>query len=261
MHSDFVCVGAGCNKPEHDGINFRWTGTNYLLLYFSSPARVGKKRTEPNAVLLYTPGELRDYGSCGNFVNSYCTFEMPQELFARFGLRSNTVFYPENWSLINKLLRKISDEKNNLRPMGDLMLQGLMLQLLSELSRGQSQPGGIRAGKEQQQRRRFEEIREEYLSDLVNPPDINDMINSEFFSTSQFYRLYKRFFGISPNEDLLRSRMEYAKELMIKTELSTAEIAALSGFKTPLNLYRCFGKRSDCTVKEWKRSAKKEIEE
>lgn len=259
MYDGFKCTGAGYNEAEHDGIDFRWTDDKrYLLLYFSSPVRVGKKITEPNAVLLYAPGEMRDYGSCGNFVNSYCTFEAESELVDRFALKTDAVFYPENWSIINKLLRKVTDEKNNARPLQDYMVAGLLLQLLSELSRGQTVTTGARADKEQQRRRRFEEIREEYLSDLANTPDINDIIANEFFSTSQFYRLYKKFFGVSPNEDLLRARMEYAKDLMIKTELSTAEIATLAGFKNSLNLYRCFGKRSDYTVKQWKNKAKKE---
>ncbi|MCH5187915.1 MAG: helix-turn-helix transcriptional regulator [Oscillospiraceae bacterium] len=259
MYDGLNCIGAGYNKAEYDGINFRWVDDKrYLLLYFSSPVRVGKNITEPNAVLLYAPGEMRDYGSCGNFVNSYCTFEVDKALINKFMLKTNTLFYPENWSAINKLLRKVTDENNNTRPVRDYMITGLLLQLLSELSRGQTVHVGARADKEQQRRRRFEEIREEYLSDLANPPDINDIIASEFFSTSQFYRLYKKFFGVSPNEDLLRARMEYAKDLMIKTELSTSEIATMAGFKNSLNLYRCFGKRSEYTVKQWKNRAKKE---
>lgn len=258
--SEFSCLGAGYNKAEYDGINFRWVSDNYLYLFFSSPARVGTRITEPNAVLIYAPSEQRDYGSCGGFVNSYCTFEMPRELFDEFGIRTNTVFRPENWSAINKLLKKINDEKTNSRPMGEYALLGLTLQLLAETKRGQRASVGIMADREQQRRRRFEEIREELLSDLVNPPDINSLIAGEFFSTSQFYRLYKKFFNISPNEDLLRARLDYAKDLMMKTELSTAEIASMSGFKNPLNLYRCFGRRSDCTVKQWKQYAKGKTE-
>ena len=212
--------------------------------------------TAPNAMLVYGPNETRDYGSCGGFVNSYCTFSLPAESFDGFGLKTGTVFYPDNFSTINKLLKKITEERAFSRPLSESMIYALILQLLAETARGQISAEEPRAGKEQQRKRRFEEIREEYLSDLVNPPEIKELISEEFFSPSQFYRLYKKYFSVTPNEDLLRARLDYAKDLMLKTELSTAEIAAMTGFKTPLNLYRCFGKRSDCTLKEWKRAAK-----
>lgn len=252
MFGEFSCSGAGYNKSERDNISFRWVGESYLLLYFSSPARVGDEIARPNAVLLYGPGQLRDYGSCGGFVNSYCTFFVSEEIFQSFEIKTGTVFYPENYDAINKLFRKITDEKNNSRAVGENMLLGLVLQLLAETSRGQQSAETAYGGKELRLRRRFEELREEYLSDLINPPDIEEIIGGEYFSRSQFYRLYKRFFGTTPKSDLLDARLDCAKDLLIKTRLTTAEIAAISGFGTPLNLYRSFKGRAGCTVGEWK---------
>lgn len=258
MFGEFSCSGAGYNKAEPDNISFRWVGQSYLVLYFSSPARVGTEIISPNAVLLYGPGELRDYGSCGGFVNSYCTFFISREIFQNFNIKTGAVFHPENYDAVNKLLRKITDEKNNSRISCENMLLGLIFQLLSEVSRGQQSAECGLGGKTLRLRKRFEELREEYLSDLINPPDIQEIINGEYFSRSQFYRLYNRFFGTTPKSDLLDARIDCAKDLLRKTELTTAEIAAISGFGTPLNLYRSFKARTGCTVGEWKASISNE---
>lgn len=252
MPDGFSCLGAGYNKSEYDGISFHWVGESYLLLHFLSAARVGSEITHPGGVMLYAPGELRDYGSCGGFVNSYCTFNISREIMDLCPIRTGEVFYPENTDTINRLLKKIADEQANSRPAGDCMLLGLMVQLLAQLSRAQLTALGPGSGKETKLRRRFEKLREEYLSDLANPPDIDELINREYFSRAQFYRLYKRFFGSSPKSDLLAARLSSAKDLLIKTRLSTAEVAALSGFGSPLALYRAFKAHSDCTVKEWR---------
>ncbi len=251
MFGDFSCLGAGYNKAEYDGISFRWTAENFLFLCFPVPVRVGNEITAPNAVLLYAPNQLRDYGSCGGFVNSYCTFTLSKEIFDNFRIKTNTVFYPNNCEAINKLLKKITNEKIGSRAEGENMLFGLIIQLLAETARGQLLPQEV-CGNAKRLRERFEEIREEYLSDLANPPCIDDLIGREYFSRSQFYRLYKRFFGTTPKSDLLNARLDYAKDLFLKTELSTAEIAALSGFKTPPSLYRSFRRRAGCTVTQWK---------
>lgn len=251
MFGDFSCSGAGCNKAERDGIDFRWISENFLFLYFPVPVRVGDETTAPNAALIYAPKQLRDYGSCGNFSNSYCTFTLSSEIFDDFRIKTNTIFYPDNYDRINKLLKKITDERNNSRPEAENMLFGLVMQLLAEAKRGQLPPDAVYGGKKGA-RARFEEIRDEYLSDLTNTPNIDDIIEKEYFSRSQFYRLYKQFFGTTPKNDLLNARLDCAKDLLIKTELSTAEIAELSGFKTQLGLYRAFRSRADCTVAQWR---------
>ncbi len=49
-------------------------------------------------------------------------------------------------------------------------------------------------------------------------------------SVSHFQRLSKQQYGIPCTKDILTSRMEYAKQLLLTTELSTIEIAEKCGY-------------------------------
>ena len=51
-------------------------------------------------------------------------------------------------------------------------------------------------------------------------------------SVSHFQRLYKTRYGISCTNDVFMSRMEYAKQLLLETELSANEISDMCGYQS-----------------------------
>lgn len=65
---------------------------------------------------------------------------------------------------------------------------------------------------------------------------------SQGLSEAHFRRLYKNRFGISCSKDIWTSRMEYAKQLLLTTELSVSEIADRCGYQTGEHFSRSFAK-------------------
>ena len=61
-----------------------------------------------------------------------------------------------------------------------------------------------------------------------NIPDIAERLN---LSVSHFQRLYKQRYGIPCTKDIWTSRMEYARNLLLTTDLSANEIADMCGYK------------------------------
>lgn len=72
-----------------------------------------------------------------------------------------------------------------------------------------------------------------------NIPQIAEYLN---VSASHFQRLYKKRFGISCMNDVFISRMQYAKNLLLKTDLSAKEIAFMCGYQSYENFSRSFVK-------------------
>ncbi len=76
-------------------------------------------------------------------------------------------------------------------------------------------------------------------------------------SVSHFQRLYKLRYGISCSNDIFMSRMEYAKQLLLETELSASEIAAMCGYQSYENFSKAFS-RYACQPPAKYRAAHKE---
>lgn len=76
----------------------------------------------------------------------------------------------------------------------------------------------------------LEELRRQIYDDPSadwNLPEIAQQLN---LSVSHFQRLYKQRYGIPCTKDILTSRMEYAKELLVTTDLPAVEIAEQCGY-------------------------------
>jgi len=71
---------------------------------------------------------------------------------------------------------------------------------------------------------------------------VDDLAKAAHMSTSHFARLFKEATTFSPYEYLLGVRLEKAKELLLKTELSVSEIAYKTGFNSDAN-FICYFKK------------------
>ena len=67
--------------------------------------------------------------------------------------------------------------------------------------------------------------KEEFLTYTVS-----DLCTELHYSRVQLNRLFKKYFKITPHEYLLTKKLNYAASLLLKTSMSTAEIASTIGF-------------------------------
>lgn len=72
-----------------------------------------------------------------------------------------------------------------------------------------------------------------------NIPDLAKELN---ISVSHFQRIYKKQFGVSCMNDVFISRMQYAKQLLLKSEYSAKEIAVMCGYQNYEYFSRSFNK-------------------
>ena len=80
-----------------------------------------------------------------------------------------------------------------------------------------------------------------------------DELSREFgYCKNYVIKLFKSEFDLTPHEYVTLRRLDVAKNLLISSNLSTAEIAEECGFVTYVNFYKAFVKREGCTPSEFK---------
>jgi AraC family transcriptional regulator of arabinose operon len=84
---------------------------------------------------------------------------------------------------------------------------------------------------------------------------VSDIVEYIGFTRSYFSTLFKRHMGISPQEYLMRYRIEESCRLLRTTELSVQEIAARVGYDEPLNFSRAFKRSRGISPTEYRKRA------
>lgn len=76
-------------------------------------------------------------------------------------------------------------------------------------------------------------------------------------SPSYFQFLYKEFFGVPFKADLIQMRVEYARDLILETELPVNRIAMMSGYSNEIHFYRQFKAKTGMTPREYQISMRR----
>lgn len=113
---------------------------------------------------------------------------------------------------------------------------------------------------------RSEAHRRQVLLRLLSPR--NRMLNEPFashdlatlaaaarYSKSHFLRLFRDVFGQTPHDLLIAARMELAKDLIARSDMAIAEVAASVGYESRYAFSRLFKKRVGSTASDFRNDA------
>ncbi|MGC2238339.1 MAG: AraC family transcriptional regulator [Pyrinomonadaceae bacterium] len=84
-------------------------------------------------------------------------------------------------------------------------------------------------------------------SDLSEDLPLKVLANAAGLSEYHFLRMFKQSTGYTPHQYVINQRIERAKELLQKTDLSITEIAYLLGFSTPAHFTHHFRRKTGVT--------------
>ncbi len=82
--------------------------------------------------------------------------------------------------------------------------------------------------------------------------DIENLAASANYSVSRFRELFKEHTGLSPKAYILNKRIDYARQLLIGTDLGIGEIASLVGFTDYPQFNKFFNHRTGMAPKEYR---------
>lgn len=253
--NDIGFVNVGYNVHELKGLHFKWTLSQHAFFYFQGPAILNGEAVDSGACILYPGGTPHNYSTLNGFINSYIGFYAPDDIFQELAIGTNSILYPDNCIEINNILLEISNEDAERRRGYDKAINSLILRLLVIISRGTEQEKEANYDS----LNKITSLRTIYLEDLVNVPDIDELIHDFGLSRTNFYRLYSHFFHASPKAELIWARLEHARELIRSDpDKKMYEVAAVCGFKDIPNFFRIFKRRYGYTPKDYAIAAKGE---
>ena len=95
-------------------------------------------------------------------------------------------------------------------------------------------------------------IRDHACEDIA----LQDVLQSVHLSRASLHRHFNAALGRSPKAEILRVRLERAKQLLAETELPLYEIASRTGFRNPEHFSYLFKSKSGQTPGQFRREAK-----
>jgi len=99
----------------------------------------------------------------------------------------------------------------------------------------------------------LKEIRREMYDNPVENLSVDKLCRRLAVSRTYFHRIYMAAFGVTFRQDAIKSRLSYACELLLETELSVNVIAEKCGYESESYFMRQFRQHMGCTPSEYRR--------
>ncbi|MGN0747699.1 MAG: helix-turn-helix transcriptional regulator [Aristaeellaceae bacterium] len=235
----------------------------WSLIYAVTPQRMnrGDRLVDVPAgtCALYPPGYPR-YLYCASgadfFVNTWVHFSVDNRpamdtMLVRCGIPQAELFrLPEDSPFLDTMQEMVY-EYSTVHANADEMISALMHVILIQIGRSIIPFDSHDDAADQRQRKLFEKLRKEIYSAPEKPWTGEKMAASVFLSVNQFIALYKRFFGVTPKQDLLDARIVKAKTLMGSPSTIIKEVANNCGFDNEYYFSRVFKQKTGMTPSEY----------
>ena len=101
--------------------------------------------------------------------------------------------------------------------------------------------------------RKLYELRMEIYKSPSKTWNLDVATNMVFLSRSYFQHTYKKFFGVSFIDDVIKARISYAKTLLVNENFSILEIAEACGYQSAEHFIRQFSKVVGLTPHQYRK--------
>jgi len=232
--------------------------SDYLLVLFHSNVEIclpqGDIYTECPSLIIYDKNTKQLYsGERTPMVADWFHFDTEQKGFLEeLGLAFNTVYYPNNIVELSEIVRSLQYNEMFNAPYGEEIAHHLISCFLFMLAQNICRPHKSYGNSSQLQELSY--LREEIYSNPQMNWNIEMLSQKMFLSRSHFQMLYSRAFGISPMNDVIHSRIRFAKYLLSTTpEITIERTASLCGYNSSIHLIRQFKKITGKTPLQYKK--------
>ena len=232
---------------------------DFDIIIFRSPVVImteGEyKRYESGSCIIYTPDAPQHYYSPlgDKSLHDWLHFlPLDKEKFLSYSLPLNVPFYPLDVRSLSDFIKKIDGEFFNRKSSSslymNLQLNSLILQIARESAQIHTDKTSYKAKLEYD----FARFRIKLQNSLSRPWTVTEMANELGLSKSRFTVLYTSFFGISPLNDLIAMRVDCAKQILIRSDCSEAEVAERCGYSDIFHFIRQFKQKTGLTPSKYR---------
>ena len=228
----------------------------YTLCRFSTPFLYWKDgklvRGEKGDFLLNKPGQVVYHGPCQDaeqgFVNDwmYISGEDFTTLLEAYPLPIGEAFRVEQTGFFRETLRKLAGEFRashvGRETMTDCLLTEMIIGLHRSIMAQEADTEGCAS---------VSVVRSAIRQNPEKKWSLSELAAASGYSVSRFSELYRNRYGISPQNDVLRHRLEMAKQLLASGQSSVTYVAQACGFGTVNYFSKYFKKVEGCTPSEF----------
>lgn len=179
----------------------------------------------------------------------HMTGQIPH-LLAEHDLATDTLYLPGNSKFITAILREIELELLAKQPRSEILRELKFRELVLKLSRSIREPDSARNLKKQTLTV-LRQVRQQVFARLDHNWTVAEMANMSYISPSRFHAVYREAFGISPMEDLIRARIDTAKNRLLSGQETVQQIANSLGYGNVTHFCRQFRRFTGFSPKEF----------
>jgi AraC-like DNA-binding protein len=244
MDPELQVRGIGIHELMPAGRVVRPQGTgDFLFMLFHDPVLLdagdGPEPAPAGSLMLWPAGAGHDYGSAARpWDHSWLHCDGTRVLRALRGAGlplGRPLTLPEPDRLVRRL-EAVYAEVTGARP--DPVIVGNLLEnMLREAARGAAPPAALRIPPA------FLALRRRLELAPGQPARLADLARAVHLSASHFSARWRRYFAVSPIEDVIRMRIEQAKYLLLDRTRRVGEVAAAVGIEDPYRFSRLFRRR------------------
>jgi AraC family transcriptional regulator of arabinose operon len=249
---DFCIVNsAGYYEFDDDGyVTHRKNGRHdfYLSYLHAGKMKIGMDKqvhnVMPGTVFLYKPYEEQYYGqkdeeSIANYWVHFTGYGV-SELINKVYLGEGGIFHigisEELPALFEEVINEITEKSINYEQVSALLLQQIIFIISRRI--------------EQNEKRKQQSKGEMIISGILNfihkhysaKMTVKELADRARLSVSRFCAVFKQYTGLSPQQYIIKYKLEQAKDFMIRTNLSIKQVAAIVGFEDQMYFSKLFKK-------------------
>lgn len=208
----------------------------------------------PGSAVILDPGVPYSYSNPkGQYIDDWLHFSFDSDnVISKKALPLNTFFQisdiEDPATLLRQILFELSYTKD--KAMQECNINCLMTVLISHLYNAYKMQDDDRY--QNPYYPHFQALRLSMQSGHLDDISMQKVSDSMSMSVSYFQHLYKAFFGISYQKDVIEMRIEYAKRLVKSTDNKLEHIAKLCGYSNEIHFYRQFKKITGITPGQYR---------
>ncbi len=222
---------------------------DYIFICFHTSITIYDPHTDairsldPGACIFYSPGVRQWYRAAKEHYRHswfHAIGHSVPKTADRYRISLDRVVYPHSTADITRAIHRMALELNRQPSFWKESIQIAFEECLMKLARGLSEKPFPRKNSEPY--KRLLNIREELRSGSETT-SVTEMARKACLSRTRFSVLYREFFGISPMQDILDTKIERAAWLLSQGQLSVKQVCAEIGYDDPAYFSRLFKKR------------------
>jgi AraC family transcriptional regulator of arabinose operon len=242
-----------------DFIKDRPNGTGeYILLLVKTKAvfRFGENEihTRPDSLIVYRKGSPQYFrADNGTFVNDWICFDVEEgesSFFDGVEIKLDTIYEVKDSVSLSSLIKILFQEYLSDGVHKSEVISGylkILFYKISECISAQNRNWSFYGAK-------LDGLRSMIYSDPRVKRTVAELAEKTGLSESQFQRLYKSRFGVSPIADTVAARIEYAKYLLASTDHTVSRISEELNYKSDIQFIQQFKSIVKTTPSKYRRS-------